>query len=238
MSRCRSVCTARPPGLRQVVGDRLLVARGEPRGQVAPVDLARRPPQRVRGRLALAAATRGVVAQVARAAAGQQTPAQDRAERRALDVGARVGSDVGGGGVGLLGGEATELDREGDAVARGPDVIDADDASVGVDGDEAVGVGRYALRLARPRRRGSARMRPPSRRRPDGRMTMAVGGPGSRSAYAPSSMWTPACSSSSVTSSTARAPKIASGACSGVTSVISGFMPMPRASAAMSSASS
>ena len=75
----------------------------------------------------------GVVAHVARAAAGQQPPAQDGAEGLALDDRARVGGDVGSGGVGLLGGQAAELDREVDAVARGPDAVDAGDAPVGVD---------------------------------------------------------------------------------------------------------
>jgi hypothetical protein len=37
-----------PTGVREVVGDRLLLERGEPRRQVAAVDLSGRPPQDAR----------------------------------------------------------------------------------------------------------------------------------------------------------------------------------------------
>ena len=72
-------------------------------------------------------APKGVVAQVARAVAGQQPGAQDGAERRALDGCPGVGGDVGGYRIGLLGRQAAELHREGDAVAGRPDPADAGD---------------------------------------------------------------------------------------------------------------
>jgi hypothetical protein len=68
----------------------------------------------VRGGLALATAPCGVVAQVARAACGEQPPAQDGTERRAFDDRAGLCGDVRGSCVGLLGGQPTELDKQGD----------------------------------------------------------------------------------------------------------------------------
>jgi hypothetical protein len=48
-----------PTGVRQMVGNGLLVERSEQRRQVAAVDLAGRPPQRVRSRLALTVTSGG-----------------------------------------------------------------------------------------------------------------------------------------------------------------------------------
>ena len=153
--------------LRQVIGDCLVVAGSQPRREPAAVDLARRPPQRLRRRLAFAGAAGGVVAQVARPAAGQQPPAQHRAKRLALDVGAGVGGDVRGSGIGLLGGQPAELHREGDAVAGRPHALDAGDPAVRVDGHEPVGVGRDALGRApaQARERENARRPPGAGRR-------------------------------------------------------------------------
>ena len=117
----------------------------KPPGEVPPAHLLRRPPQVIHRRHAFALAAGETVAHVQRLGAGDQLAAQDRLERLGLDVGAQPCGDVLGGGVGLLGGEPTLLDREVGAVAGGVDVIDAFDAAVLVDRDEPVGVVRKSL---------------------------------------------------------------------------------------------
>ena len=123
----------------------LLVALGEIRRKPAPGDLARRPPQRVPGELALAAAAGRIAAQPPGAGAGEQHAAQDRMERLRLDGGAGAGGDRLGGGVRLLGGDPALLDREVGDVAGRPDVARPAYAPALVDRQEPLRIGRQAL---------------------------------------------------------------------------------------------
>ena len=75
---------------------------------------------------------------IVRGGAGQQHPAQNGSERLGIDVGADGCRDRLGDRVGLLGGQAALLDREGGRVTGGVYAVEADDAPVGVGQDEAV----------------------------------------------------------------------------------------------------
>ncbi len=79
-----------------------------------------------------------LVAQVARLAAGQEQAAKHGPERLRPQVGAGGLGNRLGRGVGELGGDAALLDREVGDVAGGVDVVEAADARVRVDRDEAV----------------------------------------------------------------------------------------------------
>ena len=148
----------RPVGERSTSGSRPSVRGagcGEVGGEVSAGDLARRPPQCARGdvpaqRAGRAALPDGLLAaqlgpQVQRRAAGQEQPAQDRAERRRHPRAEEIGEERRGDGVGLLGGEAALLDRERGGVACRVPGAGAGDAPVAVDGNEAVLVYRQAL---------------------------------------------------------------------------------------------
>ena len=141
----------RPPGpvRKRVAG--LAAGREEPR-QVAAADLAGRPPELgagdAHGCAAQGAGERAVVVEVAaqeqRRLAGEDDAAQHAAAGTGREVGAGLGRDRLGRGVGLLGGEAALFDRSGRRVAGGEDVARAGDTAVLVDSDESVGVRRQA----------------------------------------------------------------------------------------------
>ena len=96
--------------------------------------------------------------QVARLATGQEQPAQYGPERLRPHVGADGLGNRLGGSVGELGGDAALLDREVGDVAGGVDVVEAADAPVRVDRDEAVERLRQPVeaRAAQPRQRDDA----------------------------------------------------------------------------------
>ena len=77
-----------------------------------------------------------VGAEVARLAAGQQDPVDDRMERRGFGRDAGERGDRLRGDVGLLRGDPAVLDREIGRVARGPDAVDTGHLAVNVDRDE------------------------------------------------------------------------------------------------------
>ena len=107
--------------------------------EVASGELVRRPPQCLAGDdRVVARAAADVRAQIACRAAGQQDPAQDRPERLRIDVGAHRGCDRLGDGVGLLGGQATLLDREGRRVTGGEHAVQAGEPAVRVGVEEPV----------------------------------------------------------------------------------------------------
>ena len=90
------------------------VWRAEVGREVAAGELVRRPPEGLRGDGGVVAgAAADVGAEVACGAAGQQDAAQDGPERLWIDVDADRGRDGSGDRVGLLGGQAALLDREG-----------------------------------------------------------------------------------------------------------------------------
>ena len=147
----RWVSEDRPAGPvgKRVAG--LAAGREEPR-QVAAADLAGGPPELgardAHGCPAQRAGERAVVVEVAaqeqRRLAGEDDAAQHAAAGAGREVGAGLGRDRLGRGVGLLGGEAALLDRPGRRVAGGEDVARAGDAAVLVDSDEALGIRRQA----------------------------------------------------------------------------------------------
>ena len=108
-------------------------------GQVAPGDLVWRPPQRrARDGRVVAGLAADVGAQIACRSAGQQDAAEDGPKRLRIDLGAQRGCNRLGDGIGLLGGQAALLDREGGGVTRGEDVVTSGDPSVRVGVDEPV----------------------------------------------------------------------------------------------------
>ena len=188
----------------------------EIRSEVAPGDLAGRPPERaLRNRPFVAAAAGDLGAQVARRRTGEEQSAQDRPERLRLELGAQLRCDRLGGGIGLLGCDTALLDRAGRGVTRRKDAVERLDAGMGVDRDEPVAV----VWQARDRRSAIR-----------GRLTTrsaSTGGPGAVTSWSSrassgtrsvtSSM--PRSSSSACTDSEASAPKSSSGRDSWVTSL-------------------
>jgi hypothetical protein len=118
------------------------IALKQVRGEIASCDLARRPPERLRGNLAGARSARESVLQEAVAAAGHQLPAEYGPEAGGLYL--RTGSrgDRLGDRVSLLAGEAALLDRKGGGIPYRVHVGRAWHTAVGVDGNEASDIGR------------------------------------------------------------------------------------------------
>src|SRR5690348_18490807 len=118
------------------------LGRCEPWREVPPADLERRPPEVIRGDDALATAAGDDGLHAHRLLADDQLAPKHRPKRLSLDVGTQAARDRLRRGVGLLGPDSTLLDREVRAVAGRVDILDADDACVVVDRDEAVLVAR------------------------------------------------------------------------------------------------
>ena len=149
------------------------------------------------------------------AAAGEHHAAEHRAVWPRLDIGAGVGGDRLGGRVGLLGGEAALLDREGDRVAGRPDRVDIGNPAVQVGRDEATGVGGKP-RQAGPDRPGERDDSLGVERPLAGMQDEPAGSCGSSATYTPVSASTPASSRSWRTATVAGVPNSPSGASSGV----------------------
>ena len=150
----------------------------------------------------------------------EEHPVDHRVERLRFDRRAGERGDRLGGRVRLLGGDAALLDREVGRVAGREDALEPPNLAVGVDRDEpAVGVGRHARdRTGRPARASRPRGRPASRREP-GLIDTCPGAGVSQWAEGMNRM--PFSSSSSRDrGSLACEPNSASGASSGVASVI------------------
>ena len=101
---------------------------------MASGDLARRPPQGVLGDRRLGAGTvTELGAQIPWRLTGQEHPAQDRAKRTNVDLGARADGDLACDDLAHLGGEPTLLDRHVGRVAGRVDVFEPVHAAVVVD---------------------------------------------------------------------------------------------------------
>ena len=134
-----------------------------------------------------------------------------------VDRGAEPVGDVRGRRVGLLGAQAALLDREVRPVAGRVDVLDAADASVLVDRDEAALVlGQAGDRRPVHRRQGDhlVRLDSPVSRGQDQLAALALVGEGSGLDLDPAGG-----RATALTASLAAGPKMASGASSGVTTV-------------------
>ena len=112
--------------------------RRQTRRQMASGDLARRPPGRARRSPPRRRNGLGLGARMPWRLTGQEHPAQDRAKRTNVDLGARADGDLACDDLAHLGGEPTLLDRHVGRVAGRVDVFEPVHAAVVVDRDEPV----------------------------------------------------------------------------------------------------